>query len=213
MKLKHISIVFATTGTIFLYFLSTLVQPCAINLEEISNYDGKQISTIGTVTDYYETQYGNQIITINRNNSTAVVFLEKPMLVEYGDEISVMGQVQKYKEAWEIIVENEKAVKILQKWSNISLPIRYLAQNPVRYLGLNVNITGQIDAVFEEYLQIKDKENNNTLIVFINTNPFLYKGKEVFVLGKFLFDEETFRYFLVVSEDNHGIFLKTEDQF
>lgn len=202
------SLIFAITGTLVLYFLSTLTQPIIISLQEVPVYEGKQVVTEGVVTEYYETQYKNQLITIKENNSTAIVFLEEAIHVEYGDTIQATGKVQKYKDKLEIITENKKDVKILQKWTNISFPLWQLAQNPTQYLGINVNITGQVDAVFDDYFQLKDNKNNNMLIVFFNTNPFLYRGKNVFVCGKFLFDEQTFRYILVVSEEKHGVFLK-----
>jgi DNA/RNA endonuclease YhcR with UshA esterase domain len=211
MKLKHLAVIFAVTGTLLLYFASTLTQPAIIILENISEYDGKQVTATGIVAEYYTTQYGSQLITIQDDNGSAIVFLEEAVNVEYGDKLQATGKVQKYKEEWEIIVENIKDVKILEKWKNASFPVWQLAQNPTKYLGLNVNVSGRVDAVFDTYLHLKDNENNNTLLVFYNTNPFLYRGRQVFASGNFLFDEQNLRYYLVINEEEHGIFLKTEE--
>jgi DNA/RNA endonuclease YhcR with UshA esterase domain len=210
MKLKHIAVIFALTGTLFLYFISILSQPAIIKLDQISNFDGKQVTATGVVAEYYTTQYGSQLITIRDENLSVTVFLEEEVDLEYGDRIQATGQVQKYKETWEIMVENIKDIKILEKWQNTSFPVWQLAQNPTKYLGLNVNVSGIVDAVFDKYFHLKDIENNNTLLVFYNAKPFLYRGETVFVSGKFLFDEQNLRYILVVSEDEHGVFLKTE---
>jgi hypothetical protein len=210
MKLKHLAVVFALTGTFLLYFISTLVQPTTIKLEQIPSFEDKRVIATGIVAEYYTTQYGSQLITIRDENFSVTVFLEGEVDLEYGDKIQAAGQVQKYKDAWEIIVENIKDIKILEKWKNTSFPVWQLAQRPTKYLGLNVNVSGWVDAVFDNYFYLKDIENNNTLLVFYNANPFLYRGKSVFVSGKFLFDEQNLRYVLVVNEEEHGVFLKTE---
>jgi DNA/RNA endonuclease YhcR with UshA esterase domain len=209
MRLKHIAVIFALTGTLFLYFVSTLSQPTIVQLNQISKFDGKQVTITGTVAEYYTTQYGNQLITVRENNVSVIVFLEEEIDLEYGDKIQATGQVQKYKGEWEVIVENIKDMKILEKWKNTSFPVWQLAQWPTKYLGLNVNVSGRVDAIFDTYFHLKDIDNNNTLLVFYATNPFLYRGETVFVSGKFLFDEQNLRYILTISEDNHGVFLKT----
>jgi DNA/RNA endonuclease YhcR with UshA esterase domain len=211
MRLKHFAVMFALTGTLLLYFISTLAQPTIIKLDQIPKFEGKNVIATGIVAEYYTTQYGSQLITIREYNTSVTVFLEGEVDLEYGDKIQAIGQVQKYEETWEIIVENIKDIKILEKWKNVSFPVWQLAQRPTKYLGLNVNVSGWVDAVYDKYFHLKDAENNNTLLVFYNTNPFLYSGKSVFVSGKFLFDEQNLRYILVVSEEGHGVFLKTEE--
>jgi len=98
MKLKHFSLIFAITGTLFLYYLSTLIEPMISYLIEISNFEGKQITTKGVVSEYYTAKYGSHMITIKNNNTSAVVFLESEIELEYGDFIQVTGLLQKYKE-------------------------------------------------------------------------------------------------------------------
>ena len=70
-------------------------------------------------------------------------------------------------------------MKILDKWNNGSFPLWQLAQKPSKYLGLNVNVSGFVDAVFDNYFHLKDVENNNTLMVFCNEKMSLYRGKKV----------------------------------
>jgi len=210
MKLKHFSLVFAVLGTLLLYFLSILAEPAVIELGELPDYEGKKIITEGFVSDYFTTKYASQMITIKNDNFTAIVFLEGISDVEYGDKISVAGEVQKYMGDWEIVVDNEKNLNIVEKWNNLSFPIWQLAQNPGRYLGLNVNVTGYVESVFDSYFYIVDIENKYSLVVFYDSfsGLSLQSGKKAFVLGKFLFDEKNLRYKLELCEEEHGIFLE-----
>ena len=210
MKLKRLSLLFATSGTLFLYFLSILSEPYVVDLSDLPNYAGKKITTNGVVTEYFTTKYASQMITIKNENFTAIVYLEGICDVEYGDRIQATGEVQKYMDDWEVIVDNKKNLKIVEKWDNVSFPIWQLAQNPTKYLGLNVNVTGYIESIFDSYFYIVDIENKHSLVVFYDSYAglSLYPGKKVCISAKFLFDEKNLRYKLELFEENHGIFLE-----
>jgi len=210
MNLKRLSLVFATSGTLFLYFLSILAEPAVIGLEDLPKYEGKKVTTEGVVYNYFTTQYASQMITIKGNNTTAIVYIEGTCNVEYGDRIRVTGEVQKYMDDWEIIVDNKKNLEIVQKWNNLSFPIWQLAQDPTKYLDLNVNVTGYIESIFDSYFYIVDIENKTSLVVFYDSylGLSLYPGKKVCVLGKFVFDEKNLRYALDICDEQHGIFLE-----
>jgi hypothetical protein len=212
MKLKHMSLLFATAGTFFLYFLSILAEPAIVELYEIPDFEGKKVITEGVVIEYFTTRYASQIITIKNNNSTALVYLEGTCDVEYGDRIQAIGEVQRYREDWRIVVDNKKNLKIIEKWNNVSFPIWQLAQAPEKYLGLNVNVTGYIEAISSSHFYIVDFEHKHSLIVFYkrHQNLTLHAGKSVCVSGKFLFDETNFRYKIELFDENHGVFLDKE---
>ena len=213
MKLKHFPLIFSILGVSLLYLLSMLSNPTVIELSEIQEYDGKQIIAEGIVTDYHTTTYGSQIITIENNNTRAIVFVEGEIFVEYGDLIEATGAVQKYKGEWEIVVDDERHIKILRKWNNISFPLRQLAENPERYEGLNVNVTGVTDLVYDTYFYLIDEDDIYSVFVFYTPveQNFLHPGKKVKVAAKFYFDEEDLRYKLTVSEETHKItFLSDE---
>jgi len=148
MKLKHFSIIFSIVGIACLYFLSTLSQPISIELKNISKYEDKNVIVEGIVTEYYLTSFGSQIITIESDNASTIVFLEGKADVEYGDKIQATGKVQKYKGDWEIVVDNVDFVKVIQKWQNISMPLWQLSMSPTKYEGLNVNVTGYVDTIY-----------------------------------------------------------------
>lgn len=212
MQLKHYSLLFSIAGIIILYFLSTLTQPIVIELSELPEYEDKQVTVEGIVAEHYITSYESQIIKIEGDNATAMVFVEGKSDVEYGDKIQVTGKVQKYKGDWEIVVGNERFVTILQKWQNISIPLWQIAENPVKYDGLNINVTGYIDAVYDAYFYLVDEEATHSIIVFYNyfEHGSVYSGQKVDIAAQFRYDPEDLRYKLDVMDETHGITLSGE---
>jgi len=207
MRLKHLSIIFSVAGILILYLMPKISEPSIIWISEIPNYEGKQVAVIGVVTKIYLTKYGSQMITIKDSNSTTTVFVEGQIDAEYGDKIQVIGQVQKYNDDFEIVVNDNSFVKILEKWHNISLPLWQLAQNPAKYLGLNVNVTGYVESISNSYFYLADTEGNYSLIVsyLLTKNITILPGQKISASGKFLFDEKTFRYKLEICDEKHGI--------
>jgi len=210
MKLKNTALLASIIGITVLYLLSIITKPPLIELENISDYDGKKITTEGIVSDYYTTSYGSQIITIQNNNISAKVFIDVEKDIEFGDKIQATGEVQKYKDDWEIIVENDKDVLVLEKWNNISSPIWQLSQNPTKYLNLNVNTTGFIDEIYDSYFYLLDMEDKKSLMVIYSniSKDILQTGNYVYVTGNFCFDENNLRYYLKIFDENHGIYLR-----
>ncbi len=208
MKLKHYTVIFSIISIILLYFITTLVHPPFIELQKIQEYEGQKITTSGYVIKYYSNRYGNQIIEIEDNEETIKIFNNNGATdIEYGDLIQVTGRVQKYNDEWEIIVEDKKNIKTLQKWENNNHPIWEIAQNPVKYLNQNINVTGYVDLVYDDHFYLKDLKQNIFLMVLYNNSKSLQTGKKICVLGRFLFDEKNLRYILNVSCKKHGVFL------
>ncbi len=209
MQLKYLSIIFSIAGILLLYFLSTLSQPTIIDLNEIQKYEGKQVIVEGIVTESYTTKYESQIITIENNNFSTKIFVEGETDIDYGDKIQATGEVQAYKGEWEVVVNNKRFVKILQKWQNITIPLKQLAETPEKYEDLNVNVTGFVDTIFDTYFYLYDSEEEYSIIVVYNPftqGPFT-AGQKLYVNAKFVFDSENFRYKLETGDDAHNIFV------
>jgi hypothetical protein len=208
MKLKHFSLIFSVVGIACLYFLSTLSQPISIELKNVSKYEDKNVIVEGIVTENYLTSFGSQIITIESDNASSIVFLEGKVDVEYGDKIQATGKVQKYKGDWEIVVDNVDFVKVIQKWQNISMPLWQLSSSPTKYEGLNVNVTGYVDTIYDTYFYLNDPEGNYSIIVFCNPSKYnIHPGQEISVAAKFTFNPEEFRYRLDVLDETQSIFV------
>lgn len=211
MQFKYFVIALSVISIIILYFLSTLSQPVRIDLHELSQYDGKQVIVEGIVTDHRTTTYGGQIIDIKnldgKNSTKATVFVEGETSIEYGDKIQVTGKVQKYKGEWEIVVNNERLVKILQKWSNITFPVWQLADSPDRYVGTNVNVTGFVDRIYDTYFYLVDSDEKYTVAVYYDSSRFFNfsQGNAVYVGARFVYDSNTLRYVLNANENTHNI--------
>jgi hypothetical protein len=193
--------------------MSILSQPTIIDLCELPQFEGKKITTEGVVTRHHTTSYGSQMINIQSNNSSAVVFLEGEVVVEYGDRIRVTGEVQKYGDGWEIMVDDSRFIELVEKWQNISCPLWQLAENPTYYLGLNVNVSGFVDEIFDDYFFLCDLEEKYVLKVCFSKDKKdgLFPGQETMVAGVFVFDEKNFRYTLKVSDEKHGVFPLLEE--
>jgi hypothetical protein len=209
MKLKHFSLLFSIVGVLILYFLSELTQPPLIEIHEMPDYENKQVIIDGIVVDHRTTKHGGQIITIVGENSTTTVFVEGETELEYGDKIRATGEVQKYKDDWELVVNDNRLVRIIEEWQNATKFLWQLAENPLKYLGLNVNVTGHIESLSNAYFYLVDVEEKHSLIVFYNIfeNITLHPGQNVKASGKFTFDEEKFRYQLEICDETHGVTL------
>jgi uncharacterized protein YdeI (BOF family) len=209
MKMKHFTLMFSIIGILFLFFVSRMYQPPLIAINQMPNYQDKQVIIEGTVIEYHLTKYSSQIITIENNNATTTVFVEGMADIEFGDKIQVTGDVQKYKEGWEIVVNNVNQVKILEKWSNISIPLWQLADNPLKYINLNIQVNGYIDSISNSYFYLTDLEKNHFLPVFyeLEKNVTISPGQKICIQGKFSFDKENLRYKIEIIEEIHGITL------
>ena len=208
MSLKKYSLIFSITGILVLYILSRLAQLPLIELHELPDYEGKEVTIKGIVTEHYITRYGSQVITIKDQNASATIFVEKKTVVEYGDRVQVTGEVQKYRDAWSVAVNDNRLVRILKKWDNISFPLWQLAENPSRYLNLNVNITGYVEFVSNSNFYLVDLDKKHSLIIFytLSDDFTIFPDQKINALGRFSFDKENFRYKLDICDENHAIY-------
>ena len=212
MDRGYLVIILSIIGIISLYYLSLLSQPIEIGFQDISQYENHQVILKGVVMTHRTTSFGGQIIEIRDDTDESelevIVFIEEEgTLVEYGDLIQVTGMVQKYEDEWEVVVNSGNDVTILQKWQNITIPLWQLAQNPDRYIGLNINVSGNIDRIYEGYFYLIDEEQEHSLAVYYNSAEFqnLTGGDNVKVAGFFNYDYERLRYLVQVTESIHGI--------
>lgn len=213
MKLKYFSLFISIIGILILYLIAKLSQIPLIELNEMSEYEGKQVILEGLVDEYQFSKQGNQIIKIKDDNDTAIIFIDGETEIEHGDIIQAIGEVQKYGSDWELIVSNINYIKILKKWQNNSIPLWQLAENPLKYLNLNVNVTGHIESISNAYFYIVDLEKNHSLIVFyrLSKNITIHPGQKVNVLGKFSFDKDKFRYQIELCEEQHDVLYTTQE--
>ena len=210
MKFKYLIILIAIASLVVLYFLSMVSQPVLISISTLPTYNGQQVIVQGVVTEYRITTYGSQIITIrDMENSTnsVMLYIEGEVSVEYGDTIQAIGEVQQYQEQWEVSVNNPQFVTILQKWNNQKFPLWQLAENPGKYLGTNVNVTGIVTQKHESSFSLTDSEGKYSIDVSYDSScPYQFsKDDSVAVAGRFIYEIKTFQYVLKAPESTHGI--------
>lgn len=207
MKIKYVTLLIAILGILALYTLSLYAQPPTILLSELPNYEGKIVTTQGTVTTYYETSFGNQIITIRDNNTTATIFAANPIHIQSGDHLQATGTVEKYKETWEILIDDTRLIHVLKKWNQTTTPLWEIAQNPTAYLDFNLNVTGYIDSKFDTYFYFTDNNTDHTILVPLpqSKNITLYTGQMVSLSAQFTYDTNQLRYIFSIFEPYHTI--------
>jgi hypothetical protein len=207
MKIKYVTLILAIFGILALYTLSLYAQPPIISLSELPHYEGNIVTTQGTVTKYYETSYGNQIITIRDNNTTATIFSSTPLQIQSGDLLQATGNVEKYKDTWEILIDDTKSINILQKWNQTTTPLWEIAQNPIAYLDYNLNVTGYVDSKFNTYFYFTDNNTDHTILVPLpqSKNLTIYTGQPVSLSAQFTYDPTQLRYIFTFTEPYHTI--------
>jgi DNA/RNA endonuclease YhcR with UshA esterase domain len=214
MKFKYLIILIAIASLVALYFLSLVSQPVLISLSALPAYNGQQVIVQGVVTEYRTTTYGTQLITIrDTENSThsVALYIEGEVSVEYGDTVKVIGEVQQYKEQWEVSVNNPQFVTILQQWNNQSFPLWQLAENPGKYVGTNVNVTGIVTQKHESSFSLTDPAGKYSIVVSYDSScPHQFsKDDSVTIAGRFLYEPKAFQYALKATESTHGIWKVT----
>ncbi|RLF59341.1 MAG: hypothetical protein DRN27_02935 [Thermoplasmata archaeon] len=207
MNIKYLSIISSIGGIILLYTLSLFAQIPIIDIEQIGDYDGKTVTTNGTVIEYYTTSYGSQLITIQQNNSTLILFMENPVNIQKGDLVQATGTVQQYQNDWELIIDKSEKFIILNTWVNNTLDLSDIAKNPTYYVNQNLNVTGYIDLIFDDYFHFIDENNEYMCIVkkpFIK-NLTIYTGQQINLKAYLTYDSPQTRYIFKLTSSNHTI--------
>jgi hypothetical protein len=206
MKFKYIVVVLSLVSLLVLYLISGLSQPTVISFSKIPASEGKQVVVKGIVAGYQTTTVGSTLVTIRDtdsiNTSTITLYVEGPLLVEYGDLVQATGIVQQYNNAWELAVTSPQSVAILQKWGNRSFPLWQLAQNPARYVDTNVNVTGIVGTISSSNFNLQDSAGDYSVPVSYthSSNSTFSKGDQVAVKARFLYDKATLSYLLKVTD-------------
>ena len=212
MNIKYLTLLLSIIGVIILYIISILNQPILIDPTNISEYEGKTISLQATVTDYYTNKYENQIINIQHNNTKITLYVETPIEINNGDKIQVTGKVVQYKNNWEIIINQKQQIQIINKWQNTTTSLHDIATNPTKYISQNLNVTGYIDAKYDEYFLLTDTNNQYQFIVThtYSKNLTIYPGKQIILKAFFTYDETQTRYKFEINQPEHTIIILPE---
>lgn len=113
-KIVKISLIVAVIGIAALFFVTKGLSEDVIKIQDLKT---GQMSTVkGMVTDIYVSRDGHAFLKVadNTGEISIIAFkssnIEQAYSLEIGDEVSVMGRVEEYKNALEIIA---KEIKLL----------------------------------------------------------------------------------------------------
>jgi len=210
MKFKYLIILIAIGSLGALYFLSLVSHPILIPISSLQTYTGQQVIIQGVVTDYRTTTYGSQLITlrdVQNSTNSVLLYIEGEILVEYGDMIQATGEVQQYKNQWEVVVNDLQFIVILQKWHELSFPLWQLALHPETYLDTTVNVTGIATQTHESsFILISTDGKYSIEVTYQSSLPHQFSKDDAVTVGaRFVYDATTCRFFLKATESTHGI--------
>jgi len=202
---RYVYLLLSCFGILFLYFLAMASQPVEVSIDEIEHFEGKRVIVNGTVVKKISLGESESLI-IRNGNSSLRIFSTFSSHASYGDEIKVLGKVEKYKGQWEVIAEE---IMIIKKWDAKSIPLWELAENAMKYNGRNVNVTGYVEKIYSTYLVITDEERNYEIKVFYprdyNLSILKKDYPHVCVKAFFQYDEKSFSFSLNINNEEHGI--------
>jgi hypothetical protein len=201
IPLKYLTLILSIIGVILLYVLTLFQQPVILtSVQSIEDYEGKEVTLNGTVLDYTITNYGSQLITIQCNSTKLTVFSDSPLTVHNGDIIQATGTIQEYKDSWELILNNPSSARITTTWQNRTVQIKNLANHPLDYINIPLNITGYIDIKYDDIVYLKDHSNNYTIPLIPPEYPIPKTGTPIYVHATLTYDPLHLRYMLTDCE-------------
>jgi DNA/RNA endonuclease YhcR with UshA esterase domain len=183
----------STLGILLLYILSLSIQPIAISLDEVSNFEGRYVRVSGEVLDVLLIGTDNQIISIIDKNAELTIFSEKWVDVDIGDTITVEGRVERYRGKLEIVTDG--MIRILSHSSNTSL--YKLSNHPQRFVNMEINTIGYIQSIEDNIITLKEGKYSISAIASpIDLNE-ISAGDRILINGTFLYDKHTFSYYIL----------------
>ena len=106
--IMKISLLMAVLGTVALFFIVQVVEPCKISPDEITEaLDGQYVKTSGVVSSFYENQ-GNLFFYLD--GIKVVFFQVGNYSIKDGDHVSVTGKVSIYRDKLEIIADEMEKI-------------------------------------------------------------------------------------------------------
>ncbi|MBN1761789.1 MAG: hypothetical protein JW878_01750 [Methanomicrobia archaeon] len=204
--LGKIVIAFSLMGVCVLYYLSLVVTPPFVPLDEIALHEGTVVRTSGVITEFSITESGNVLITLEGNQSELLLFVDSAdkgtelLDLGYGDEIEVEGSVQVYRGEYELMVSGAGVKKVTNE-RDIAF-VSQVAANPEEYAGRRIRVVGYAEDVYTHVFYLRNEAGTHRMRVALMditiTNSALEEGDKVIAEGVLSYDAENMRYELNV---------------
>lgn len=192
----EISTIFAVSGLVLLFILSSFVSPEKIYLEDLEKHEGDVVLAEGTIVDIDITSGGNTIMTLVDESGEGKIFAYGEKDVFVGDRVEVVGRVQRYREEFEIVAD-----KISKLESRVvEVKIWQIAKNPKKYLNSYVNVSGYVRKLEEDFMEIEDNDHRIRVTDPLIGNRNISKGDKIWLKGKFLYNPNKLSYYILSVE-------------
>lgn len=192
--ISKIVVAFSVAGIVFLYWISTLVAPVKVEIEEIPSYEGRYVEVEGAVSDVRVVSGDACVLTLWRNGSSVDVFVRKgiKLNVGYGDEVRVVGTVKLYEGEYEIFTSADQ-VELLNK-SHVAVFVSQVAAKPQEYVGGRVCVVGSVTKLYTNVFYVESGGCELRVVADANATETLSVGDKVVVDGVFEYDARNLRY-------------------
>ncbi len=148
----------SVSGICLLYCIAGVVTPPYVALDTISNHENEVIRTKGLVTDLHILSGGGMLLTVMDNGTELPVYLSLSpgsggcdLKLRYGDEIELVGRVERYRGSYELVASGE-GVKIEHSDPDAGTDAVYfvtqVARYPDTYKGRRIRVVGYTCEVY-----------------------------------------------------------------
>ena len=196
MNRVYISGVFAAVGLLVLFALAGITKTPEIELNEISEYEGRKVIVKGVITEIRPTSGGNTLLLLSDGVHDVKVFAFGKRDLFVGDGIAVRGTVQKYQDSHEILADH---IYVLERRCT-EVKLWQLAENPFKYLNDHINLSCYITRIDGYRLVVGEGNYTLTVIYPLISAEKLDKGDRVRVTGMFLYNPEKFSFYILSTE-------------
>jgi hypothetical protein len=199
---KIIVIAFSLMGVCVLYYISLVITPPFVPLNEVAFHEGTIIRTRGVITELSVTESGNVLIKLAGNQTELPLFFDSStarqelLNLSYGDEIEVEGKVQVYRGSYELLA-SEGGMKMVTQDHDTAF-VSQIAVQPEAYEGRKIRVVGYAEDVYTHVFYLCDETGSYRMRVRVmdadSSISTLQEGDKILAEGVFSYDAQNMRY-------------------
>ncbi len=199
---KIIVIAFSLVGVCVLYYISLVITPPFVPLNEVAFHEGTIIRTRGVITELSVTESGNVLIKLAGNQTELPLFFDSPTArqelsnLSYGDEIEVEGKVQVYQGSYELFV-SKGGIKMVTRERDTAF-VSQIAVQPEAYEGRKIRVVGYAEDVYTHVFYLCDETGSYRMRVRVmdadSSISTLQEGDKILAEGVCSYDAQNMRY-------------------
>jgi hypothetical protein len=199
---KIIVIAFSLVGVCVLYYISLVITPPFVPLNEVAFHEGTIIRTRGVITELSVTESGNVLIKLAGNQTELPLFFDSStarqelLNLSYGDEIEVEGKVQVYRGSYELLA-SEGGMKMVTQDHDTAF-VSQIAVQPEAYEGRKIRVVGYAEDVYTHVFYLCDETGSYRMRVRVmdadSSISTLQEGDKILAEGVFSYDTQNMRY-------------------